>query len=175
MNYLDIIKQHHKFIDGEGEEFKADLRDANLKGADLSRPDLRDANLSRADLRGANLNRANLFKADLRGANLRGANLRGANLSRANLREADLSRADLSWANLSGARGVISISFDPRGWTAALWKKGDNFWINAGCRSFSLEDAFAHWGGANYPNKERGNRYVESIKFLIQLQENNYE
>ena len=46
---------------------KADLRRANLLGADLSR-----ANLSRADLSGANLSRANLQEADLSGANLLG-------------------------------------------------------------------------------------------------------
>ena len=58
---------------------------------------------SRADLRGANLFGANLSDADLRGANLSDADLRGANLSCANLRGADLSCADLSCANLRGA------------------------------------------------------------------------
>ena len=46
----------------------ADLRDANLRGA----------NLGGADLGGANLRDANLRGADLGGANLRGANLRDA-------------------------------------------------------------------------------------------------
>ena len=48
----------------------ADLRDANLRGANLRDADLRDA-----DLRGANLYGANLRDANLRGANLYGANL----------------------------------------------------------------------------------------------------
>ena len=81
----------------------ANLRGANLRGADLSRADLSDANLSDANLRGADLSRADLSDANLRGANLRGANLSRADLSDANLRGANLSRADLSDANLSRA------------------------------------------------------------------------
>ena len=57
-----------------------------------------DANLRDADLRGANLSDADLSDADLRGANLRGANLRDADLRGADLRDANLSDADLRWA-----------------------------------------------------------------------------
>ena len=61
-------------------EARADLGDANLRGANLGGADLRGANLGGADLRGANLGDADLRDADLRGANLGGANLRDANL-----------------------------------------------------------------------------------------------
>ena len=84
-------------------EAHADLRVANLRGANLSVANLRVANLSDADLSVANLRGANLSDADLIGANLLGANLRGANLLGANLRGADLRGADLSVANLRGA------------------------------------------------------------------------
>ena len=57
-----------------------------------------EPNGQRADLRGADLR-----SADLRGAYLRGAYLRGANLGGANLRDADLRDADLRSADLSGA------------------------------------------------------------------------
>jgi len=63
----------------------ADLREANLWGANLWGADLREA-----DLRGANLREADLREADLRGANLREADLRGANLRGADLREAKI-------------------------------------------------------------------------------------
>jgi len=76
----------------------ADLRHANLGGADLG-----GANLGYADLGGANLRGANLGGANLRGANLRGANLGGANLRGADLRGADLVGANLGGANLRGA------------------------------------------------------------------------
>jgi hypothetical protein len=72
----------------------ADLRSADLRGANLT-----DANLRSADLRGANLTDANL-----RGANLTGANLRGANLYGANLRG-----ADLYGANLYGAKNIPAL------------------------------------------------------------------
>ena len=91
----------------------ADLRGAYLSGAYLSRADLSGADLRgaylsgadlrEADLRGAYLSGADLSRADLSGADLRGAYLSGADLSRADLREADLSGADLRGADLRGA------------------------------------------------------------------------
>jgi len=57
----------------------------------------------RADLRKAELRGANLYGADLCEANLREANLCGADLRKANLRGADLREADLRVANLCGA------------------------------------------------------------------------
>ena len=62
---------------GEG----ANLRNADLRDADLSGANLRDANLCDANLSGANLRDANLRNADLSGANLCDANLRGAELN----------------------------------------------------------------------------------------------
>ena len=82
---------------------EANLRGADLRGADLSEANLSEANLSGANLRGADLSEANLRGTDLRGANLSEANLRWANLRGADLRGADLSEANLSEANLSGA------------------------------------------------------------------------
>ena len=81
----------------------ADLYGANLYWADLREADLREANLYGANLYWANLREANLREANLYWANLREANLRGANLYWANLREANLRGADLSEANLRGA------------------------------------------------------------------------
>jgi uncharacterized protein YjbI with pentapeptide repeats len=81
----------------------ANLRYANLCGADLCGANLRYANLCGADLRGANLCGANLCGADLCGANLRYANLCGADLCGANLRDANLHGANLCGADLCGA------------------------------------------------------------------------
>ena len=114
----EILEKHRAWLNDEDGGERADLSEANLRGADLreanlsgadlseadlSEADLRWANLSGADLSGADLRGANLSEANLRGANLSEANLRGANLRGANLSEADLSGADLSGANLSGA------------------------------------------------------------------------
>jgi hypothetical protein len=78
-------------------------RDANLRAADLRGANLCDANLHGADLRGADLHGANLHGADLHGADLYGANLRGADLYGADLYAANLCDADLHGANLRGA------------------------------------------------------------------------
>ena len=97
MDLKKILDEHLLWLNGEGGS-RADLRGANLFGANLS-----DADLFGADLFGANLSDADLPGADLSGADLRGADLSGADLSCANLRGADLSGADLRGADLSGA------------------------------------------------------------------------
>ncbi len=88
----------------------ADLRQADLTGADLSETKLQDADLHRAelsrallsgaDLTSADLVRSVLTESDLTGALMRDANLLGAQLGQARLNGADLERADLSWASL---------------------------------------------------------------------------
>jgi len=70
-----------------------DLREAYLRGV----------NLSEAYLSGVNLSGADLSEVNLSEANLRGVNLSGADLSEANLRGVNLYEADLYCVNLSGA------------------------------------------------------------------------
>lgn len=82
-----ILESHREWLEKKGGE-RANLRGANLCGADLRRADLRGANLW-----GADLQKANLCGADLQGANPRGANLQGANLCEANLQGANLQGA----------------------------------------------------------------------------------
>ena len=110
----------NEFNDKRAIEFKilslrdADLRDADLMGANLSRSDLdgadlMGANLSGSDLMGANLSGARLVGTNLGGVDLADARLWGANLVStrlwgANLRDAHLVGAKLLGANLGGAR-----------------------------------------------------------------------
>ena len=101
-----ILEEHKHWIDEDcknWEEMRADLHNADLRGACLLNADLRGADLLNANLSGANLLNANLRGADFHGANLHNADLSGANLLNANLRGADLRGADLLNANLSGA------------------------------------------------------------------------
>ena len=86
----------------------SDLRDCDLRRADLFRANLGSSSFLRADLSDANLRCANLLSTKLRGANLSGAafggaDLHWADLSGSNLARADLNHADLSSANLSNA------------------------------------------------------------------------
>jgi hypothetical protein len=60
------------------QKVKANLRSADLYGADLRSANLCGANLYGADLRSADLRSADLYGADLRSANLYGADLRSA-------------------------------------------------------------------------------------------------
>lgn len=83
----------------------------------------------RANLRGADLRGANLREADLRGANLRGANLWEANLRKADLRGADLWEANLREANIDeNTRINLPISCPDIGVFTA-WKKARGYII----------------------------------------------
>ena len=75
-----ILQKHKDWLNSKPEGVRANLCDANLRGADLRDANLYGANLCDANLRGANLCDANLRGANLCGANLCDANLRGANL-----------------------------------------------------------------------------------------------
>ena len=113
-----ILENHKHWIneDCEGwENMKANLCDADLRGANLCDAYLRYANLCGADLCDANLRGAYLCGADLRDAYLCGADLRGTNLCDANLCGADLCGADLRDAYLCGAnlRGTKNLPFIP--------------------------------------------------------------
>jgi hypothetical protein len=106
-----------------GRAIVADLRDADLTGANLQNARLPGANLRQATLVSATLALTNLSDVDLQRAHLVGAALQHANLHGADLREADLRQADLRGANLisvklTGARYDAHTRwpqrFDPR-------------------------------------------------------------
>ena len=88
----------------EAVEQAVNLKEANLREANLVGANLREANLVGADLVGADLREANLVGANLVGANLEGADLFEANLVGANLKEANLRGADLEGAELFNAK-----------------------------------------------------------------------
>ncbi len=141
----------------------ADLRDANLIGADLSDADLRSANLSGAKLSGADLRDGDLRGADLSGANLSGADLRGANLRDADLSGANLRADNLSGADLSGAKGVILGPQRSDGYSFLLSKQG-RFWrVVAGCRNMSVTEYRKHtmiYKGPGATDKRRETRAI---------------
>ena len=111
----EILKKHNEWLfSGCERGEKADLRDADLRYADLHGDNLCDADLRYADLHSANLCGANLRYADLCGANLRGADLRGANLRDADLRGANLRDADLDFSVLPLWCGGLSVHIDDR-------------------------------------------------------------
>ena len=90
----DILREHKRWLNGEGGAKRANLRDADLRYVDLSGADLRNA--------------------DLYGANLRGADLRNVNLHGADLRYVDLSGADLDYSELPLWCGSLTANFDDK-------------------------------------------------------------
>jgi len=99
-----ILDKHKKWLNDDPDGKRANLRSADLRGADLSGANLRSADLRRADLSGADLRGADLRRADLSGADLRGADLSDANLS----------GADLDFSCLPLWCGSLSAHFDDR-------------------------------------------------------------
>jgi uncharacterized protein YjbI with pentapeptide repeats len=77
---------------------RADLRSADLSGADLTRQDL-----SRAKFGGANLTEANFSEANLSGADLSLAHFDGTELTDTRLQHANLTGTELADADLTGA------------------------------------------------------------------------
>jgi uncharacterized protein YjbI with pentapeptide repeats len=82
---------------------ETDLRGANLSGSRLDGVTLHGAHLEKVDATRAILTRSNLREADLSGASLTEADMEGTSLSRANLEGARLNAANLKGADLSGA------------------------------------------------------------------------
>jgi hypothetical protein len=116
--WIALLKSDVKAFNAAHQVFRAnnpdtplDLSDANLRGANLSGADLcftnlysaklSDTNLSYADLRFANLQRSDLIDV-----NLSGAKMIGTNLCSAKIRSTDMSGADLTKAIFFSKRAV---------------------------------------------------------------------
>ena len=103
---------------------------------------------------------ANLGGADLRGADLRGANLGGANLGGANL----------GGAKLWGAKvlGIASVGYID-GWPTTLWRTDWGYRLQAGCHTFTLDEAIAHYADRE---ERRGLYYLatEAWRVIARLQ-----
>lgn len=94
-----IIDAHLAWATSGGKEGKrANFRQADLRGMNLS-----NAFLAEASFRGADLSSANLNGSDLRGADFSEAILADTHLSNAQLHHAVFARADLRSAHLQGA------------------------------------------------------------------------
>ncbi|GEM_PF-5358862 len=87
-----------------------DLRDANLSGANFQKADFYEADLRDANLSGANFQDTNLQKAKLQGVNFKDANLVGAKLNSADLSFANFENTNLKETNLQEAN-VYEVNF----------------------------------------------------------------
>ena len=116
------------------EEIAAILADHGrwLRGEGGKRARLVGANLDRASLVGANLDRASLDRASLVGASLVGASLDGASLVGAKI-------------NDKTAIGILRRATRLDGYEFFLWHCQEGFYVKAGCRWFTLNEARQHW------------------------------
>ena len=88
--------RHKGWLQGDdGLLEKADLTEANLRGANLKKANLQGAWLTEANLQGAKLQWADLREAELIDAKFQGAQLQGADLRKAEMEEAKLDGAIL--------------------------------------------------------------------------------
>ena len=102
------------------EGYQLDLRNSDLRGADLSGLNLNGAKLTGTYLQGADLTWAHLQWADLRGARLQGADIWGARLQGAALDRALLQGTDLTQARLQAAVLEKTQMHGARFWEARL-------------------------------------------------------
>lgn len=108
---FEVVKAHERFLAGEPEGERADLRNARyagaiLNGVNLSQAQMIGADFKRAHFSGSDLSQAVLAGgdyelADFSAANLTGADCRGANFESAKLASADLTDADLRPARVT--------------------------------------------------------------------------
>ncbi|EAC7036002.1 pentapeptide repeat-containing protein [Listeria monocytogenes] len=156
---LDIILENHgKWLLNEGGER------ANLSNIDLKNTNLRFANLRLAYLRGADLSNANL-----RGANLSIADLSYANLSNANFRGVDLSDANLNWVNWQHVEGltVICVQVDTsRRNNQIAYIKELDIWTT-GCFQGTLDELKASVEQTHKYNEKLKKRYYRVIDFIL--------
>ena len=149
------------------EDNKADLRGANLRGADLYGANLRGANLYGADLRGADLRGANLYGANLRGADLRGANLYGADLRGADLYGADGEKITL----VEQGRCVLFVSpIGSRSSTLTAYNTNKGIYISTGC-FFGTIDKFTEAVNETH----EGNRHAADYKQAVAMIEQSFK
>lgn len=140
-----------KFLQGADlitQEARIDLKEADLRYANLSNIDLKEANLTGADLRSINTSHTKLHNvkideatliddkfARVRNLILEGAekrNLQGANFSYTTLKNVDLRGADLRGAIFSKA-SVNGITINPS-WNLRFWK------LNKSAKDYSYAD-----------------------------------
>ena len=94
----------------------------------------------------------------------------GANLGGADLRGANLGGANLGGAKLWGAKvlGIASVGYID-GWPTTLWRTDWGYRLQAGCHTFTLDEAIAHYADRE---ERRGLYYLatEAWRVIARLQ-----
>jgi len=126
--------------------------------------------LQGADLRGANIEGANFGTAYLRGADLRGANLEGANFGGAILEGVDLEGAYFEGANFEGVKGAVLPSIFICGTKHNFFYMNGK--IRIGCEEHPVKywlENYKSIGKINNYSDDQVNEYYQYIKFCIDI------
>jgi len=151
-------------------DYRIDLQDTHLAGAEMNGAPMAKAELSRATLQGAWLERATLQRAMLWGATLQGAVLAGANLQRAWLIEATLQGAAINEATLNSA-DLRDADFAASSLRSADFTEAKNLTQRAVNAAFGVREGFgrtrlpdgldhpAHWHVAGQAETDSGDLF----------------
>ena len=91
----------------------------------------------------------------------------GAQTGRADLRGANLGGATLGGADLRGAKGIVCLPVGDPIYRAVAVDHGDKWMISSGCRWFTIDEARAHWGDADYRRGPLlGDQYLAAMDWL---------
>ena len=148
----EIIESHGRWLrNAEGGE-RADLRSADLSGANLRSADLSDAYLGGANLR----------SADLSGANLSGANLGGAYLSGANL-----DKTYYQVVRIGSRKGTTTYCVDDDNVLCGCW----NNYKGGTLEEFKTRVESVYGREGNNPNEQYYDEYMAAITFFAAMKE----
>ena len=158
----EIIESHGRWLrNAEGGE-RADLRSADLSGANLGGANLRSADLSDAYLGGANLR-----SADLSGANLGGAYLSGANLGGAYLSGANLDKTYYQVVRIGSRKGTTTYCVDDDNVLCGCW----NNYKGGTLEEFKTRVESVYGREGNNPNEQYYDEYMAAITFFAAMKE----
>ena len=148
----EIIKSHGRWLRNEEGGERANLRSADLSGADLSSANLRSADLS---------------SADLSSANLRGADLSGADLSSANLSGADLDKTYYQVVRIGSRRGTTTYCVDDDNVLCGCC----NNYKGGTLEEFKTRVESVYGREGNNPNEQYYDEYMAAITFFAAMKE----
>lgn len=143
----EIIRLHKKWLESNGNHGeRADLRNADIRGADITYQDLNRVNFGGSiitncdftgtDLRGCHFHGTDIIDCQLRSCDLRAAIFKGCLLKRSDLYASNIRLSDLSGCYLTGCSNILSYGPMPTSGRIiyAIWHGAETGWmVQAGC------------------------------------------
>lgn len=156
----------------EAKFYRCGFRDADLTYADLTEATLSYCQFPAATLTDTIWTESKLEHCSFLEANLQDASFYCATLLACDFTGANLYKTHFLNTNLVSCQGIVSVNFDPRGYSLVMWRNSAGTrMFNAGCRCFEYDEALEHWG-SGYRNVELGDAYVAAVRMLNEMPDN---